>query len=132
VQRSQRGLLLHTTQGERTNSMPDRNEQHLRRSEDELPFFPQSLIGLKNSYGRRWAVMQSLAYGGTVSDILERAGAFDRRRVAELGVKPARNIQKDRPFLRGAEDFYPKALSDAGWTVLQWGERWVVEAPTQQ
>ncbi len=73
--------------------------------------------------------MQAFAYGGTVDDILQRALQFDRRRSLGLGVTASNDIEGDRRHLRDESGFYPQELRKAGWTVLRWEERWVVEPP---
>src|SRR6185312_13867334 len=94
-----------------------------------LPFFPEPLLGLRDRSGRRWSVMQSFAYGGTADDILQRATQFDRRRTRELGRPLSNDIQGDLRYLKDHSGFYPQALRSAGWTVMRWGDRWVVEPP---
>ncbi|MBA4181640.1 MAG: hypothetical protein C0506_13700 [Anaerolinea sp.] len=96
----------------------------------DLPFFPESLLHLRKRWGRRWAVTQAFAYGGTVLSILQRAAEFDARRCRELGVEPSVGIEQEYRHFNEATDDYPARLLAAGWTVLRWNDRWVVEPPS--
>lgn len=107
----------------------DAGKDSLLAAKGLLPFFPEPLLGLQRRWGRRWSVMQAFAYGGTVDDILQRALQFDRRRSLELGVAVSNDIEGDRRYLRDESGFYARELRNAGWSVLRWEERWVIEPP---
>lgn len=119
-----------THAGSRTDPRTDGLRADSRVAPKELlPFFPEPLIGLQKRWGRRWSVMQAFAYGGTVDAILQRALQFDLRRSLELGVALSNDIEGDRRYLRYERGFYARELRKAGWTVLRWEDRWVIEPP---
>jgi hypothetical protein len=93
-------------------------------------FFADSSLGLRNSYGRRWAVTQSFALGGTVESILDRAETFYYDRCTQLGQEPTRDIHADRKHL-GADGFYAKHFRKLGWVVTLNGICWTVRPPAR-
>ena len=84
-----------------------------------------SALGLRDSNGRRWAVTQSFALGGSVQMILDRAVTFYHDRCTQLGVEPIRDIYADRKHL-GADGFYAVHFRELGWSVALKGTHWAV------
>ena len=100
-----------------------------RRVPSALDVLDDSALGLRNSHGRRWAVTQAFASGGTVDEILARADYLNRARCTELGHEPERDVWGDRVHLRDEASYYPTRFRELGWSVRHVDDRWLLEYP---
>jgi hypothetical protein len=95
----------------------------------DVQFFPKVAFGLTWDYGRRWAVFQSFARGGSIDEVLTRAQAYCDQRCPEFGKTCPRPVEVDRKDLKDYSGFYPSRLIGLGWKVTLSGDRWTVEPP---
>lgn len=93
-------------------------------------FFPKAAFRLTRDYGRRWAVFQSFALGGSIDEILRRAQDYCDQRCPEFGKTCPAPVEVDRRYLKDYSGFYPASLIEFGWRVTLSGETWTVEPPS--
>lgn len=98
----------------------------------ELGLLDESVIGVSWVHGRKWAVSQAFAAGGTVDEILARAEHFNVVRCQELGHEPERDVWGDRAHLRSEQDYYPRRFRELGWSVCLADGLWSVVPPKKR